>query len=51
MGTLFMRMSSEEHTLAEIKKLILNDINSRNPTGLVRKWATVEVLQMFHQET
>ena len=26
-----------EHTLPEIKELILKDINSRNPTGLVRK--------------
>ncbi len=37
MGTLFMRMSSKEHSLAEIKELILKEINSRNPIGLVRK--------------
>ena len=37
MGTLFMRMSSKEHSLVEIKELILKEINSRNPTGLVRK--------------
>lgn len=37
MGTLFMRMISGQHTLKEIKKLVLNDINLRKPAGLVRK--------------
>lgn len=37
MGTLFMRMKSDQHTLAEIKKLVLSDINVRKPVGLVRK--------------
>lgn len=37
MGTLFMRMSSKEHSLVEIKELILEEINVRNPIGLVRK--------------
>ena len=32
-----MRMSSKEHSLAEIKELILKEINARSPIGLVRK--------------
>ena len=32
-----MRMSSKEHSLTEIKELILEEINTRNPIGLVRK--------------
>jgi len=37
MGTLFMRMSSKEHSLNEIKELILETIKNRLPVGLVRK--------------
>jgi len=37
MGTLFMRMSSKEESLSELRQLILEDINSRSPAGLVRK--------------